>query len=53
MIKRTAGLEHNSISPDITGIENQYSPKFNLERGINSFLTIYVDESIRNVNFNN
>lgn len=53
MIKRTAGLEHNSISPDITGIENQYSPKLNLERGINSFLTIYVDESIRNVNFNN
>lgn len=51
--KQKVGLEHNSISPDITGIENNYSQHLHLIRGIDSFLTVYVDESIRKVNFNN
>ena len=53
MSKKVIGLEHNSISPDITGIENQYSVNLHLERGINKNLTVYVDESMRNVDFKN
>ena len=53
MDKKIIGLEHNSISPDITGIENQYSNNLHLVKGINKNLTVYVDESIRNVHFSN
>ena len=53
MDKKIIGLEHNSISPDITGVENQYSINLHLERGINEYLTVYVDESMRKVNLNN
>ena len=49
MSKKVIGLEHNSISPDITGVENQYSINLHLERGINEYLTVYVDESMRKV----
>ena len=51
-MKKIIGLEHNSISPDITGIENNDSIHLHLNRGIDDFLTVYVDESIRNINTN-
>ena len=46
MSKKIIGLEHNSISPDITGVENDFSEELHLERGKNDFLTVYVDNAI-------
>jgi|TARA_R110002012_G_scaffold64648_2_gene169835 hypothetical protein len=50
--KKIIGLEHNSISPDITGIENNDSIYLHMNRGVDSFLTVYVDESIKNISNN-
>ena len=47
--KKIIGLHHNSISPDITGIENNDSKYLHMNRGIDSFLTVYVDESIKTI----
>ncbi len=52
MNKNIIGLSHSSISPDITGFENQYSKYLHLNRGTDKFLTVHVDSHILNANFN-
>ena len=45
-MKKEIGLHYNSISPDITGIENDDSTYLHLIKGKHEFLTVYIDNLI-------
>ena len=51
-MKREIGLHYNSISPDITGTENNTSKYLHLTKGVHEFITVYVDEMIHSVDRN-
>tara|TARA_X000001382_G_scaffold94057_1_gene68599 strand:- start:219 stop:1049 length:831 start_codon:yes stop_codon:yes gene_type:complete len=44
MYKPIIGFNHNNLSPDITGSENDVYGFVNLKRGVDENITVYVDE---------